>query len=393
MYSAPRSFAIASWIRHRIGEGERTRRAAERAADEEPREPAEPRERQEPAPTRVGRILRRRGPRAPDERGHPDHEAEEPGDQRELGAAERRNDERDGAAEQREEDQRAMGIQISRPIDSVRGSGFDRRPAAVHVAGGTYSQTTSPSRTAVRRAQADPTRDGVRGDVVRDGSHAMIERHPMRSRSQGRSARPGFGREARAAGTSAPIVHATAVLVRRPTVAWTQADRAFRRRGSRMDPVQPELGAVGRAPPLPSREPRAERPRRRPAGVSPVKRPSAGSSSTGKRSSASSAVERLEVEPEGRDPHLVVSGQVGEHASDATSPGDGVAVRCRDDAVRVVSLAIARRSADARPMSEFTMYGSLFLIGAALAVAGVSGLFLPPGSRPASSSHCWPVPA
>ncbi len=32
-------------------------------------------------------------------------------------------------------------------------------------------------------------------------------------------------------------------------------------------------------------------------------------------------------------------------------------------------------------MSEFTMYGSLFLIGAALAVAGVSGLYLPPGSR------------
>jgi Na+/proline symporter len=32
-------------------------------------------------------------------------------------------------------------------------------------------------------------------------------------------------------------------------------------------------------------------------------------------------------------------------------------------------------------MSDFTMYGSLFLIGTALALAGGAGLFLPPGSR------------
>lgn len=32
-------------------------------------------------------------------------------------------------------------------------------------------------------------------------------------------------------------------------------------------------------------------------------------------------------------------------------------------------------------MSDFTMYGSLFLIGAALALAGGIGLFLPPGYR------------
>jgi hypothetical protein len=32
-------------------------------------------------------------------------------------------------------------------------------------------------------------------------------------------------------------------------------------------------------------------------------------------------------------------------------------------------------------MSEFTMYGSLFLIGAALALVGGAGLFLPPGFR------------
>jgi uncharacterized membrane protein HdeD (DUF308 family) len=30
---------------------------------------------------------------------------------------------------------------------------------------------------------------------------------------------------------------------------------------------------------------------------------------------------------------------------------------------------------------DFTMYGSLFLIGAALALAGIVGLFLPRGSR------------
>ena len=36
----------------------------------------------------------------------------EPGGQRELGAAERRNDERNGAAEQREEEQRARGMEL-----------------------------------------------------------------------------------------------------------------------------------------------------------------------------------------------------------------------------------------------------------------------------------------
>ncbi len=33
-------------------------------------------------------------------------------------------------------------------------------------------------------------------------------------------------------------------------------------------------------------------------------------------------------------------------------------------------------------MTDFTMYGSLFLIGAALALSGAVGLFLPQGYRP-----------
>ena len=32
-------------------------------------------------------------------------------------------------------------------------------------------------------------------------------------------------------------------------------------------------------------------------------------------------------------------------------------------------------------MTDFTMHGSIFLIGAALALSGAVGLFLPPGSR------------
>ena len=100
--------------RTRIGERERARRAAERTADDEPREPAEPRERQEPAPARVGRVSpETRDACATTTATIPDHEAEEAGDQRELRAAERGHDERDGAAEQREEDQRAWGTDLT----------------------------------------------------------------------------------------------------------------------------------------------------------------------------------------------------------------------------------------------------------------------------------------
>lgn len=61
--------------------------------------------------------------------------------------------------------------------------------------------------------------------------------------------------------------------------------------------------------------------------------------------------------------------------------GDVVAISCLDGAVQVVRLVAAERYGDARPLSDFTMYGSLFLIGAALALAGGAGLFLPPGLR------------
>ncbi len=44
-----------------------------------------------------------------------------------------------------------------------------------------------------------------------------------------------------------------------------------------------------------------------------------------------------------------------------------------------MSLPIPRRAVDARPIDDTAM--SLLLIGAALALAGAVGLFLPPGSR------------
>ena len=77
-----------------------------------------------------------------------------------------------------------------------------------------------------------------------------------------------------------------------------------------------------------------------------MKRPSDGSSSTGKRSSASPLVNgtRWSLDVEIRISSS--DGQIGEHGSDATSPGDVVVVPCRDDAVRVASLPIA----DDRPV-------------------------------------------
>ena len=117
--------------RHRVGERRRACGAAERAAHEQPREAAEPGERQEPAASRVGRAVlgsrsacatRASPARSPSTRARPRWQA--PCCRgRPRRTPRRRRAARTGAT--------SVGFRISRPLDSVRASGFGRgRPWA-----------------------------------------------------------------------------------------------------------------------------------------------------------------------------------------------------------------------------------------------------------------------
>ncbi len=285
MYSAPRSVAIASWIGIGSGNVRRARGAAERTADEQPREAAEPGERQEPASSRIGRAVTGTGTGAPDEHPQSDRPADQPGGDRQFRAAERGNDERDDAAEQREEEQRAWGSGSHDPsiLSELPATTGDQ--PEVHDPEGASSQAISPPRT--RSDGRMPIRRATACDAVWSGwIHATIVASPTRGAEPGEERAPGFGREALTLERRADRPRDGGSSVGHGRLE--HADRSAVRTEPH-DPVQPELRAVGRATPLPSLEPRTERSTSS-GGSSPVNRPSAGSSSSGKRSSASPAV-------------------------------------------------------------------------------------------------------